>query len=427
MESLEYDVLTVGARVAGASLALLLGERGHRVLMVDRDAFPSDTLSTHMVGGAGVAALRRLGVLADVEAAGFRRLTRHRTWVEDCLFEGPAGPAGAYSLAPRRDALDATLIRHARERGGVELRERTLAEGLLEADGRIVGAVLRAPDGTRREVRARVVVGADGKYSKVAEWVKAERYEAVPAQRPAYYGYFHGVKPLPEPALEMFFAHDQVGFIFPMRPDEDCLALELLPEDYAAFRGNPLEVFEERFRALPGMAARLEGARLEGKLLGTRGIENYLRTPYGPGWVLAGDAGYLKDPITGTGIGDALAQSFPLAEALDAALNGAEWDTSLSAFQRQRDEMVLPMYRWTVAATQVRDAPPESVAWLRAALVSPHAARRIMYWLPAALSDGLPPQLQPMVTALGGLFGAAARPAQPAAVPATVPATASHE
>lgn len=425
MGTTDYDVLIVGARVAGASLALLLGEQGHRVLMVDRDVFPSDTLSTHLVGGAGVAALSRLGVLANVEAAGFRRLTRHRTWVEDCLFEGPAGPAGAYSLAPRRDALDAILIRHARERGGVEMRERTHAEGLLEADGRVVGAVLRAPDGTRREVYAHVVVGADGKYSKVAEWVKAERYEAVPAQRPAYYGYYHGVRPLPEPALEMFFAHDQVGFIFPMRPDEDCLALELQPEDYATFRANPQAVFEERFRALPGMAARMEGARLEGKLLGTRGIENYLRKPYGPGWALAGDAGYLKDPITGTGIGDALAQSFPLAGALDAALRGADWEASLSAFQRQRDEMMLPMYRWTVAATQVRDAAPESVAWLRAALVSPHCTRQVMYWLPSALSGGLPPRLQPMVTALGKLFDAG--PAQPVAVPETVPAPVAHE
>ena len=424
MESVDFDVLIVGARVAGASLALLLGARGYRVLMVDRDTFPSDTLSTHMIGGAGVAALGRLGVLADVEAAGFRRLTRHRTWVEDCLFEGPAGPSGAYSMAPRRDVLDATLIRHALARGGVEMRERTHAEGLLEVDGRVVGAVLRAPDGTRRAVHARVVVGADGKYSKVAEWVRAERYEAVPAQRPAYYGYFHGVKPLPEPALEMFFAHDQVGFIFPMRPDEDCLALELQQEDYVAFRGNPQAVFEERFRALPGMAARLEGARLEGKLLGTRGIENYVRKPYGPGWALSGDAGYLKDPITGTGIGDALVQSFLLADALDAALRDADWDASLSAFQRQRDAMMLPMYHWTVAATQVRDASPEAVAWLHAALVSPHATRQIMYWLPAALSGELPPRLQPMVTTLGGLFGAAAKPAPRAAVPEAVPASA---
>lgn len=413
----EYDVLIIGARVAGASLALLLGQQGHRVLLVDRDTFPSDTLSTHYVGGPGIAALQHLGVLADLEAVGFRRLVRNRTWMEDCLFEAPAGPADAYGLAPRRDALDSLLIRHARERGGVAFQARTHAEGLCEADGRVVGAYLRGADGARRLVRARVVVGADGKYSKVAEWVKAERYEAVPAMRPAYYGYFHGFTPLPEPALEILFVRNQIGFVFPMRPDEDCLALEFQPEDFEAFRVDPLATFLERFGRLPGMAARLAGARLEGKLLGTRGIENRFHKPYGPGWALAGDAGYLKDPATGTGIGDALTQAFPLAAALDAALRGGDWETNLAAYQRTRDAALLPMYRFTLDATQLRDAPPESLAWLRAATMSPHVCRQVMYWLPSVLATGLPPHLAPMVRTLAGYLGAPADVVPPVVMP----------
>lgn len=420
MDIVDYDVLIVGARVAGASLALLLAQRGHRVLMVDRDIFPSDTLSTHFVAGTGVGALERLGVLAAVEAAGFRRITRSRTWIEDCLFEGPCGPAGAYALAPRRDVLDQILIQHATQRG-VDFRERTSAEGLREEDGRVVGATLRMPDGKLRGVRTRVVVGADGKYSKVAEWVKAERYEAVPAQRPIYYGHYHDFAPLAEPAVELCFSRNQIGFVFPMRPNEDCLALELQPEDFAAFHDDPQGMFEERFRALPGMAARMEGAQLDGKIQGTRGIENFLRKPYGPGWALTGDAGYLKDPITGVGIRDALVQAFMLADALDAALHGADWEASLDAFHRQRDEALLPAYRWTLDAMRVRDAAPEAIAWLRAALVSPPDTRQIMYWLPTVLAGGLPPHLQPTVSMLAQFFGV-----QPTAVAEAAPVTA-HE
>ncbi len=401
-----YDVVIVGARVAGASLALLLGQQGHRVLLLDRDSFPSDTLSTHFVGGFGVDALQRLGVLDDVLAAGFRRITRTRTWIEDCLFEGPGGPEGAYALAPRRDALDSIIIRHATEHGGVEFRERLHAEGLIEEDGRVVGVVTQTADGERHDVRARVVVGADGKYSKVADWVKAERYDAVPAQRPAYYGYYHAVIPLTESAVEIFFANNQIGFVFPMRRDEDCLALEIQPEEFEMFRANPRATFEEHFHALPGMAARMENASLEGKLLGVRGIENYLRKPYGPGWALTGDAGYLKDPSTGQGIGDALMQSIMLADALDTALQGADWDATLGAFHRQRDEAFMPIYRWTLHATQLRDVAPGSIAWLRAALISPHYTRQLMYWLPTILSGGLPPHLQPMMNAMGQAFDA---------------------
>jgi flavin-dependent dehydrogenase len=404
----DYDVLIIGARVAGASLALLLGERGYRVLMVDRDTFPSDTLSTHCMSPFAVATLRRLGVLADVEAAGFRRLSRARTWIDDCLFDGPIGPQDAYALVPRRSVLDAILIRHAQDRGAADLWERTAAEGLLtDNDGSVAGAIVRTADGERREVRARIVVGADGKYSKVAEWVKADTYAEVPAMRPVYYGYFHGVVPLPDPAVEMIFTGNRIGFVFPMRPDEDCLALELQPEEFAAFRRDPLAAFLDRYRTLPGMAARLAGATLEGKLQGSRGIANYFRKPFGPGWVLAGDAGYLKDPSTGYGIGDALTQNFRLAEALDAALRGADWVASLGEYQRHRDEVMRPQYASTLAAVQLRDAPPESLVWLRAALMSPHVTRALMYWLPTVLAGGLPPDLQGTMRQLARFIGSA--------------------
>jgi 2-polyprenyl-6-methoxyphenol hydroxylase-like FAD-dependent oxidoreductase len=403
---MECDVLIIGARVAGASLAILLGERGHHVVLVDRDQFPSDTLSTHFVSGFGVATLQRLGVRADIEAAGFRRIVRTRTWIEDCLLEGPSGPPGAFGLAPRRDVLDAVLLDHARRRGGAEVMERTTAKSLIEEDGRVVGAVLRSSSGERSEVRAQVVVGADGKFSKVAELVKAEAYDATPRMRPLYYGYFHGVRPLPQPAVELLFANNQIGFLFPMRPDEDCLALEVQPEQFAEFRADPQATFEAAYRALPGMAERMADARLEGKLQGTRGVENYLRKPYGPGWALTGDAGYLKDPSTGLGITDALEQAFMLADALHAALLGAEWEESMGAFHRQRDASVLPAYRWTIGVTQLRDTSPRRLLWLRAALANPHHARQLFDWLPTALADGLPPHLQPTMLGMAQAFGA---------------------
>lgn len=406
MDSMDsrYDVVIVGGRVAGASLAHQLGQRGHRVLMIDRDTFPSDTLSTHVVGGFGITALQQLGVLPDLDASGFRHITRTRTWVEDCLFEGPGGADGDFALCPRRDILDALLIRRAVEHGNVAFHERTHAESLCQEDGHVVGVVVRLPTGERHEVRAQVVVGADGKYSKVADWVKAERYHELPALRPAYYGYYHGITPLPEPALEMFFGQNHIGFVFPMRPDEDCLALEVQPEEFETFRADPRQVFEEHFRALPGMAARMAHATLEGKIQGTRGVENFLRTPYGPGWALTGDAGYLKDPCTGQGISDALAQSFMLADALDATLHGADWESALGALQRKRDETMLPVYRWTLDAAQLRDASADEVNWLRAALANPHHTRQVMYWLPTVLAGGMPPHLQSMMWMMGQSF-----------------------
>ncbi|MFE9254682.1 FAD-dependent oxidoreductase [Streptomyces sp. NPDC006879] len=59
-----YDAIIVGARCAGSATAMLLARRGYRVLLVDRDAFPSDTVSTHLIHPPGVAALERWGCSA---------------------------------------------------------------------------------------------------------------------------------------------------------------------------------------------------------------------------------------------------------------------------------------------------------------------------------------------------------------------------
>src|SRR5262249_14909844 len=69
-EAVMYDVIIVGARVAGASTAMLLARRGLKCLAVDRATFPSDILSTHQVQVPGVARLARWGVLDAVLAAG---------------------------------------------------------------------------------------------------------------------------------------------------------------------------------------------------------------------------------------------------------------------------------------------------------------------------------------------------------------------
>ncbi len=387
----EYDIVIVGARVAGASLGILLAQQGRSVLLLDREEFPSDTLSTHYVHPFGVDNLARLGVLDDLLAAGFRRLTRVRTHVEDCLFEAPVAPGGGFGLAPRRSVLDSVLQEHA-VAAGADLLTRTRADALLEEEGRVAGVAAVDAAGERQEVRARLVVGADGKTSKVADWVAAAAYREVAPIRPVYYGYYHGVAALGEPAVELFFGGDTVGFLFPMREGEDCLALEVQPEAFAEFRADPQGTFERRCRALHGIEARLAGATLEGKLKGSKGVANFLRVPYGPGWALTGDAAYLKDPVTGFGIGDAVAQAFMLAGPIGAWLDGADWEETMSAYHAKRDETLLPMYEATLGFAQMQDPAAETVDRLRAFFGVASNVRTLARTLPANLGGMVPPE-----------------------------------
>jgi flavin-dependent dehydrogenase len=262
-------------------------------------------------------------------------------------------------------------------------------------------------------VRARVVVGTDGRASSVARWVGATSYLEVPALRPIYYGYYRDVVPLFEPMLEQFYVDDRIGFVFPMQPGLDCLALEIQPEEFYTFRREPTSAFEDRFRSLPGMRTRLSGARLDGKLYGVRGIPNHFRVPHGAGWALTGDAAYLRDPLTGTGIADALNQSFWLADALHDAFRGADWPARLGEYDRHRDEALMPGYLITLESARRRDLPRDELAWVEAALSSPVFARILARTLPPSISGAFPENLRPRIAGLARAFGASADSPQP--------------
>src|SRR5262245_17044435 len=125
----EYDVLIVGARVAGAIVAALLGDAGYRVLLVDRTTFPSTTLSTHYFRGSGLlAVLKRLNVLEQVLALGSPTFTHSYDYMnggEQPIIKATDPSEVGYNLSVRRKPLDYLLIQRALATQRVELRERT--------------------------------------------------------------------------------------------------------------------------------------------------------------------------------------------------------------------------------------------------------------------------------------------------------------
>jgi len=211
--------------------------------------------------------------------------------------------------------------------------------------------------------------------------------------RPMYYAYYRGVAPLAEPASELFFHGGHIGYLMPMEPELDCLVLDIQADEFEQFRSDPEAQFEAAIRRLPGMAPRLETARREGPVYGTRGVDNYMRVPSGPGWVLTGDAGVCKDPSTGTGIMDAFTQSFLLAEALGATLDGADWETAMADYHRRRDAAVSSSYRSALAFAREGEVPAESLGWLQGVLASPGLVRLLAKSFPTAARtpDVFPP------------------------------------
>ncbi len=118
-----YDVIVIGARCAGSPTAMLLARKGHRVLVVDRATFPSDTISTHVLQPLAAAALSRWGLLARLAATGCPPIHTYSFDFGPFTLSGAPGTTEApVAYCPRRTVLDKLLVDAAAEEG-VEIRE----------------------------------------------------------------------------------------------------------------------------------------------------------------------------------------------------------------------------------------------------------------------------------------------------------------
>ena len=361
-----YDALVVGARVAGATVAALLGDAGRRVLLVDRAAFPSPTVSTHFFrGNRTVAILQQLGVLEAVLALGPPRLVcsySHVPGVAEPVVKPIDQEGGVgYNLSVRRGPLDAILVARAACAPGVEVWQRTrLLEVHWEA-GRVVGARLAGPRG-ERTVRAGIVVGADGRRSAVARAVRAAATRTDPPFRALFYRYY---REFPGPSggasdgAEGALVEDELAYVFPSDAGLACLALSVNLDGYTRLRRAPAAVLSERLAARPSLAARMARAIPVGRVAGCGPEASYARVPSGPGWALIGDAGLHLDPWTGNGMDLAAMQAQMLAECLDDWFAGrASESDALATYCARRDEFCLPIYDRTMAgARDLRRTP----------------------------------------------------------------------
>ena len=164
---------------------MLLARKGYRVLLVDRATFPSDTVSTHILHPLGASALARWGLLDRLAATGCPPIHTYAFDFGPFTLAGAPGTREApVGYCPRRTILDKLLVDAAAE-AGAEVREGFAVEEVLIEDGRAVGISGRSKRRRLRTERARVVVGADGRHSLVAETVRPERYDEKPRCSPA--------------------------------------------------------------------------------------------------------------------------------------------------------------------------------------------------------------------------------------------------
>lgn len=380
-----YDVIVVGARCAGSPVAMLLARQGARVLLVDKVSFPHDTVSTHYLQPTGLARLRDWGLLDQLAATGVTPITTMTVSTMDTVISGFSGPIEGIdrAYAPRRTVLDTILVDAARE-AGAEVRESYSVTELIETDGRVTGIRGRSKGGALSEETAPLVVGADGRNSAVGSAVGAEFTKVVPAGSFIYYSYWSG---LDISFHSRFGDRQQVG-AWPTNDGLTLVATMRPRPHFDEFRqdieGNFEKVVREVFPELAEQMAT--NGRREEKFSGIRYPDNYYRRSHGPGWVLVGDAGYHKDPVTGQGITDAFGQAELLARQISRGLAGEiPLDEATAEYVRVRDAESGASFMLACTLGELV-IPPELQALFRAVSRSELHSRRLFDMLGGGLS-----------------------------------------
>ena len=363
----KYDAIVVGARCAGSASAMLLARKGYSVLAVDRASFPSDTISTHLIHRPGIDALERWGLLDGVVATNCPPIDTYSFDFGPFTITGKPGIA----YAPRRPALDELLV-EAASQAGAEVRQGFTVESLVVEDGRVCGIRGHQKGGGTVTERAPVVIGADGRFSLVADAVDAEEYDTKPKLLAAYYSYWSGL-----PMNGRFETWDRPERGFAAWPTNNDLTLVIAGWPYREFEAKK-DDFERHFLEtvdlVPEFAERLRAGTREERFVG-QAVSGWYRTPYGPGWALVGDAGYNKDFITAQGIHDAFLDAELCANALDEALSGTRpFEEAMEDYRATRDTRTKPMYELTADLASLEPPPPELQELLAAVSQSPEAS-----------------------------------------------------
>lgn len=360
-----YDAIVIGARCAGSPIAMLVARKGHRVLLVDRASFPSDTISTHVIHQPGVARLRRWGLLDQIVASNCPPIRRISFEIAGMELSGHPPPAEGVHEAycPRRTVLDTVLV-EAAIAAGAQFRDSFSVKELLFENGAVRGIRGRQYDGKSVDEAARIVIGADGRHSIVARSVEAPVYNQKPIYGCGYYSYWRGIE---LDSIEFRLLERRGLGLFPTNGGLTCIYVAWPIEEFGAFRADVEDSYLRTIHSTEAVADRARNATMVESIRGTADLRNEFRKPYGPGWALVGDAGYIKDPVTGHGISDAFRDAELLADALDDAWSGGRpLDDALADYERKRNTAAGPLYEFTCHLASFEPPPPMLVRLIEA-------------------------------------------------------------
>ncbi|MEM6282738.1 MAG: NAD(P)/FAD-dependent oxidoreductase [Chloroflexota bacterium] len=368
----DYDVIIVGGRVAGSTLAAYLGKAGIRVLLLERAVFPEPhPASSPMIQPITMSMLDEIGADENEYARDTARIRRMLAVDTDfeLVLDIPDIGGRNYAYAIDRARFDHALWDNAVSYDSVDGWMGFSVTNLMwDSLGKTVIGIEGKRKREKHYITAGVVVGADGRFSMVARKVgAAEHNKHDDHPTTLYYTYWKNVKPHDEgePTTVATGAPDgKYGYLLMDSADgTTCVCIEGRSDIVQAINGlNIEEFYMDMLQRNAYVWKRLQDAEPVDKVRGMRKVGNLFREPAGNGWALVGDAYHQKDPIDGQGIYDSVYSSRTLAQALiDWHSGDRTWDDAMTWYDRTAQQEMMPQYEQTLNRVQQQMYPSSNL------------------------------------------------------------------
>lgn len=340
------DVAVVGGSIAGCATAIRFAQLGHKVAVLDKkvlDDHHYKRLCTHFIQPHATPLLAGLG-LADLYGPDSSVTTKAVFVTPGGLVEGPGGylpdQVDSYALNLERRVLDPAM-RVAARRHGVRFVDDTTVETVGEDDA---GWTLdtSGPAGPRR-LRARLVVAADGRRSRLAAEL-GNPTETHPNERAAFFGYFTGIKTRSDDRSVFIMNGQDLACVYPLVEGRTQLVLfaeKSRGEDWHGPDGRVRGLLDY-FDGLPE-APSVADAVPETAVLGYTDYPSQVREPVAGSVPFVGDAALSLDAMAGVGCGFALVSADLLARSFASrSLDGAGVRDGLEEYRQRFTDVLLP-------------------------------------------------------------------------------------
>jgi flavin-dependent dehydrogenase len=339
----DCDVVVIGGGPGGSTTATVLAERGHRVVLLEKNSHPRFHIGESLLP-ANMQLFERLGVAREIEAIGMEKwgavfVSPWHDSTSGFEFADATDPSMPKAYQVRRSEFDEILFRRAAAAGARAHEKCRVREfGLGDRDSPPWVRATMA-DGSVREWRAKFLVDATGRDTLFANRLAIKRRNPR-HNSSAIFGHFLAAKREEGRAegniILYWFDHGWFWFI-PLKDGVTSVGAVVWPY-YMKSRRKPVREFLLDTIALcPPLAARLEGAELVAEPEATGNYSYQCDRCQGENYVMVGDAYAFIDPVFSSGVMLAMNSAFAAAEVVHARLA----ERSGEAAARRRFEHVM--------------------------------------------------------------------------------------